>query len=77
MSVGTIAHSGAIEIYKVIDGYLTTRSYYGYSKYEAIESYAEEFGLDLEELLEEEGLDRTELLQEQELQFAEEEEEEN
>jgi hypothetical protein len=75
MSVGTIAHSGAIQIYKVIDGYLTTRSYYGYTRLEAIESYAEEFGLDLEELLEEEGLDRTELLKEQELQFAEEEEE--
>jgi hypothetical protein len=36
--------NGAWQIYTLLDGYLETRLYYGYTKEEAIRNYLREFG---------------------------------
>jgi len=36
LTVTRIAHTGAYQVSTILDGYLVTRTYYGYSKQESI-----------------------------------------
>ena len=42
MVVETVPHSGMIVISEVVDGYLVTRRYIGYTKKEAVRDFKEE-----------------------------------
>jgi len=39
-----VAHSGAWVVSGVVNGYLVSRTYYGYSKAEAVKNWREEAG---------------------------------
>lgn len=42
MTVEIVPHSGMIVISEVVDGYLVTRRYIGYTKKEAVKDFKEE-----------------------------------
>lgn len=50
MTISKIPGNGAIFISDIVDGYLCRRTYYGYTKTEALASFCQEFGLDPDEL---------------------------